>query len=212
MNDSRARPSDGKYNDGLDEAFARPSAQRVTGAQATSARTQHTPPATTRREMKSTEERLGNADEAASHARPSRVPSLTSAPVIAGIVFGMLALVACTSLLPMLTRFADAAAMSTALVIAVPVLFAVMFAALFFRGGASGGWPASIGRGIAVAMATWPAFSAVAASIWCGPGTFLSCFGGMLLVTGVVGGGPMLLASLIGGAVMAWLLRRNPFI
>jgi hypothetical protein len=28
----------------------------------------------------------------------------------------------------------------------------------------------------------------------------------------VVGGGPMLLASLIGGVVMAWLLRRNTFI
>lgn len=212
MNDSRARPSEGKYNDGLDEAFARPSAQRVTGAHAASARTQHTRPATTRRDMKRTEELLGKADEAASRARPSRGPILMSAPVIAGIVFGMLALVACASVLPMLTRFADAAAISTALVIAVPVFFAVMFALLFFRGGASGGWPAAIGRGIAVAMATWPAFSAVAASIWCGPGTFLSCFGGVLLVTGVVGGGPMLLASLIGGAVMAWRLRRTTFI
>jgi hypothetical protein len=48
--------------------------------------------------------------------------------------------------------------------------------------------------------------------MWCGTGAFLSCFGGMLLVTGVVAGGPMLLASLIGGAVMAWLLRRNTFI
>ena len=212
MNYSRARPSDGKYNDGLDEAFARPSAQRVTGARATSVRTQRTRPATTRRDMKSTEELLGAADEAASRARPSRGPILTSAPVTAGIVFGMLALVASASMLPMLTRFADAAAISTALVIAVPVFFAAMFALLFFRGGASGGWPAAIGRGIAVAMATWLASSAVAASIWCGPGTFLSCFGGVLLVTGVVGGGPMLLASLIGGAVMAWLLRRTTFI
>lgn len=212
MNDSRTRPSDGKYNDGLDEAFARPSAQRVTGARATSVHAQRAPPATTRREMKSTDELLGTADGAASRVRSSRGPSLTSAPVVAGIVFGVLALVASASMLPMLTRFADAAAMSTAFLIAVPVFFAVMFALLFFRGGTSGGWPAAIGRGIAVAMATWSAFSAVAASIWCGSGTFLSCFGGVLLVTGVVGGGPMLLAALIGGAVMAWLLRRTSFI
>jgi hypothetical protein len=88
----------------------------------------------------------------------------------------------------------------------------VLFALVFFRGSVTGGWPATMGRGIAVALATWPSFSAVAASMWCGTGAFLSCFGGMLLVTGVVAGGPMLLASLIGGAVMAWLLRRNTFI
>jgi hypothetical protein len=212
MNDPRARPSEGKYNDGLDEAFARPTAPRLTAAQATVARTQRKPPTTVRREMKSAEE---VAEEMRGSARPagaSRRINLASTPVVAAIVFGVLSLIASASMLPMLSRFADAASISTAIVIAVPVLLAVLFALVFFRGSVTGGWPATMGRGIAVALATWPTFSAVAASMWCGTGAFLSCFGGMLLVTGVVAGGPMLLAALIGGAVMAWLLRRNTFI
>lgn len=212
MNDSRARPSEGKYNDGLDEAFARPTAPRLTATQATALRTQRKPPTTVRREMKSAEEVAEEMRGAGRRAGPSRRINLASTPVIAAIVFGVLSLIASASMLPMLSRFADAASISTVIVIAVPVLLAVFFALVFFRGSVTGGWPATMGRGIAVALATWPSFSAVAASMWCGSGAFLSCFGGMLLVTGVVAGGPMLLASLIGGAVMAWLLRRNTFI
>ncbi len=222
MSDPRARPGEGRYNDGLDDAFARPSTQRVTPAQVTAAqataaratavRSQRAAPQTVRREMKSADELAAEGLGAPPPSRLSPRLNLTSAPVIAGIVFGVLALIVSASMLQTLERFAVAGSVPLSVLIAVPVMFAVMIAALFFRGHIGGGWPAAVGRGLAVGFVTWPAFSVLAGSIWCGPTFAANCFGGILLVAGVVGGGPMLLASLIGGAVMAWLLRRNTFI
>jgi hypothetical protein len=222
MSDPRASPSEGRYNDGLDDAFARPSAQRVTPAQVTAAqataaratavRSQRAAPQTVRREMKSADEIVAEGLGATVPSRLSRRLNLTSAPVIAGIVFGVLSLIVSASMLQTLERFALAGSVPLSVLVAVPALFSVLFAVLFFRGHLSGGWLTALGRGLAVGLATWPAFSVLAGSIWCGPAFEATCFGGMLLVSGVVGGGPMLLASLIGGVVMAWLLRRNTFI
>lgn len=219
MNDSPARPSGGKRNAGLDEAVARPSASRPTAvratsarattARATAARSAGRPPETPRHELKSARDIADELRGAPSGPNTSRRPRLTSAPVVAAIVFGMLALIASASMLQTLERFASAASMSTIVLVAVPALFAALFALLFFLGTVRGGWPAALGRGVAVALATWLGFAVLAGSIWCGPGYAASCFGSMLLVSGVVGGGPMLLGALIGGAVMAWLLRSN---
>lgn len=160
--------------------------------------------------MKSPAELASELRAGVKPGRPARRAFMTSTPVVAAIVFGVLALIASVSLLPLLSRFAAAATMSLLVVVAVPTLFAMLFALLLFLGGARGGWPMAVGRGLAVALATWPTFSAVAALNWCGAGSFLGCYGGVLLVTGFVGGGPILLSALIGGAIMAWLLRRDP--
>lgn len=212
MTNRRIPPDEGKYHDGLDDAFERLSASRGTALQGAEFRGQRKRPASERREMKSAEELADEVSRRPQSDGPKRRFSLSSPPAMAGIVFGVLSLIASASMLPMLIRFADAAGMPTAIVVGVPALFAVVFALVFFRGSAVGTWPVALGRGIVVALATWLAISVVAASVWCRFDVALSCFGGILLTAGVVSGGQMLLAALIGGAVMAWLLRRNSFI
>jgi hypothetical protein len=68
----------------------------------------------------------------------------------------------------------------------------------------------SISRGILIALLTWVAFSALATWVRCPTRDFGECFSGTLIVSGLIGGGPMLAAALVGGLLTGVLIIRPP--
>jgi hypothetical protein len=68
----------------------------------------------------------------------------------------------------------------------------------------------SVSRAILVMLLTWFSFAALTSWTWCQPHDFLSCLSKTLLISGVVGGGPMLLSALGAGILTGVLIIRRP--
>lgn len=131
-------------------------------------------------------------------------------PVLAALVFLVCALLAAGSVGGLLSRFASEAGISPLLLILVPGLFAMMFALLVYQGAATQVRRVgqSLSRGLLIALLTWIAFSALAAAVWCPPDNFAACLSGALIVSGIIGGGPMLIAALAAGYLSGLLVLR----
>lgn len=147
---------------------------------------------------------------------PRRLPSLLdvqlmSVPLFAGFVFGICGALAAGSVEFMLRRFAEEAGVSRAIFVVVPALFAMMFAIVVYQRARLriSSVAQSISRAILVVLLTWAAFSALATWTWCLPENYGSCYGNFLLASGIIGGGPMLLAALVSGALVGWLIRQQ---
>lgn len=134
-----------------------------------------------------------------------------SIPVMAAILFGVFGVLAAASTYPLMTRFAQEAGVSEWVFIAVPALLATLFALLVYGGAAQRvrSIGQSLSRGLLVAILTWSGFSALSTWVWCIPANYGECFRGALMISGVLGGGQLLLASLAAAAIMGYAIRAR---
>jgi hypothetical protein len=131
--------------------------------------------------------------------------------VFAMLVFGISCLLAAGLVEVLMRNFAGEAGVPTWAFIIVPGLLSMLFALLLYRKAASHikGIKESLSRALAVAIFTWLALVAYISFLWCPGYRALSCARDVVLVTTVVGGGPLLLAALIAGTVVGIVLKRR---
>lgn len=131
-------------------------------------------------------------------------------------IFTMLLFATCTWLgagmvETVMRDFAGEVGMRTWIFVAVPGLLAMLFSVLLYTGAARKITTIreSISRALLVGIATWVAVAAMISWMWCPGYRALSCTSDVLLVTGIVGGGPLLTAVLVAGFVAGTLLKRR---
>lgn len=131
-------------------------------------------------------------------------------PLFAGFVFGICGMLAAGSVEFAMRQFADEGGVNRLIFVAVPGLFAMMFAMLVYQKADQRihTIAQSLSRGILVALLTWVSFSILATWVW-SPRNAMGFFSNALLVSGVIGGGPMLIAALSAGALVGWLIKRR---
>jgi hypothetical protein len=131
-------------------------------------------------------------------------------PLFAGFVFGICGMLAAGSVEFTLREFAAESGVNRMIFVAVPGLFAMMWALIVYQQADKRitRVSQSLSRGILVALLTWISFSALAAWAW-GPTDYGRFFSTVLLVSGIIGGGPMLLAALTAGGLVGWLIKRR---
>jgi len=135
-----------------------------------------------------------------------------SAPTIASLVFFVFASIAATAVEFLLREFAEQAGVNRWVFTMVPALFAMLYAMIMFqqaerkvrRVGES------VSRGILVMLLTWVSFAATVSWLWCPREDFLSCLSHTLILSGLIGGGPMLLSALGAGVLTGVLIIRRP--
>jgi hypothetical protein len=137
---------------------------------------------------------------------------MISPATIAALVFGACGLLAAAAVEFLLRSFAEQAGVNRWIFVAVPGLFAMLYAMLLYQDAQKKvrRLGESVSRGILIALLTWGSFSGMATWAWCEPHQLGQCFGNTLLVSGIVGGGPMLAAALLGGILTGVLIIRPP--
>lgn len=195
MSSRTPKDFDKEYGDGLDEEVTRMARGDRAGE---------------RREMKTAAELAAERSDLPSRPLWFDI-QLMSVPLFAGFVFGICAALAAGSVEFTLRRFAEEAGLNRFIFVAVPALFAMMFAIVIYQNAKSKikQIGQSVTRGLLVALLTWAAFSALATWTWCLPENYGSCYGNFLLITGIVGGGPMLIAALVAGWLVGWLIKQQ---
>lgn len=132
-----------------------------------------------------------------------------SIPIVAALLFGVFGALAALTTQPVMSRFAREAGISDWIFVAVPALFAMVFALIVYQGAARNvrSINQSLSRGLLVAILTWIAFSGLATWAWCRPENYADCFSEALLVSGALGGGQLLLAALVAAAITGYAIR-----
>jgi hypothetical protein len=131
--------------------------------------------------------------------------------IFAMLVFGICAWLGAGVIEPVMRNFAGEAGMSSWIFVIVPGLLTMLFALAFFRkaGTEVTGFEHSVSRALTVALATWFAVILLISYLWCPGYRLLSCTMNVALVTGVIGGGPLLMSALIAGAIVGVVLKRR---
>lgn len=131
--------------------------------------------------------------------------------VFAMVVFGICCLLGAGLVEVVMRNFAGEAGVPTWVFIIVPGVIAMLFSLLLYRNAAStvAGVRQSLSRALTVAILTWLTVSVYISSLWCPGYRALSCARDVLLVTTVIGGGPLLLATLIAGTIVGLVLKRR---
>jgi uncharacterized BrkB/YihY/UPF0761 family membrane protein len=139
-----------------------------------------------------------------------KLPKLAT-PIVAGLVFGACVLIGAAVVQSTVRELAREGGVDAWVLLAVPGLFAMLFALLVYQGADRRvtSINKSLSRGLLVALLTWMAFSGLATWVWCLPENYGSCYGNVLLLSGVAGGGPMLAAALIAGGIVGWLIQHR---
>ncbi len=134
-----------------------------------------------------------------------------SPPLIAALLFAVCGGIAAASLQFTLRKFAVESGVNAWVFVTVPGLFAALFALIVYQGAERRieRVGQSLTRGLLVALLSWFAFSALATAVWFPVEDFFSWLSTVLLLTGFVGGGPMLLAALVASAIFGWLILRR---
>jgi len=132
--------------------------------------------------------------------------------MIASLVFGACGLLAAAAVEFFLRALADQAGVSRWLFVAVPGLFAMLYALLLYQNAARKIKKVgeSVSRGVLIALLTWMSFSIMATWAWCPAAQVGQCFTHLLLGSAFIGGGPMLAAGLIAGVLAGVLIIRPP--
>jgi hypothetical protein len=134
-----------------------------------------------------------------------------SIPMLAALLFCVFGALAAASTQLVISRFAREAGVSAWVFVTVPALFAGLFALVVYQGATKHVKTInqSLSRGLLVAILTWIAFSSLATWAWCLPEHYGDCFSRALMVSGAIGGGQMLLAALVAGAITGYAIRKN---
>ena len=135
-----------------------------------------------------------------------------SAATIASLVFFACSLIAAATVEFLLRVFAESTGLNRWVFAMVPALLAMLYSLIIYqraerklrRVGES------VSRGILVMLMTWVSFAALTSFTWCQPREFASCLSRSLLISGVIGGGPMLLSALGASIVTGVLVIRRP--
>lgn len=134
-----------------------------------------------------------------------------SYPLIAALIFGICGGLAAASMQFTLREFAIESGVNRWVFVSVPGLFAALFAMIVYQGAQKTIKTVgqSMSRGILVALLAWAAFSALATAVWFPLEDFFNWYSTTLLISGVVGGGPMLLAALVAGAIVGAIVKSG---
>jgi hypothetical protein len=94
----------------------------------------------------------------------------------------------------------------------VPALFAMLYSLILYQSAERKirRVGESVSRGILVMLLTWFSFASLCSWTWCQPHDFGACLSRTLLISGVVGGGPMLLGAIGAGILTGVLIIRRP--
>ncbi|HUD25816.1 MAG TPA: hypothetical protein VMQ45_09030 [Burkholderiaceae bacterium] len=135
-----------------------------------------------------------------------------SAPTIASLVFFVFSLIAAAAVEYLMRAFAEEAGLNRWVFAMVPALFAMLFALFIYQNAERKirRLGESVSRGILVMLFTWLSFAALVDWTWCQPRDFGYCLSKTLLVSGIVGGGPMLLCAIAAGVLTGVLVIRRP--
>lgn len=132
-------------------------------------------------------------------------------PIFAMLLFAICTWLGAGMVETVMRDFAAEVGMRTWVFVAVPGLFAMLFSLLLYSGGARkiATVRESLSRALLVGIATWIAVTVLISWFWCPGYRALACASDVLLVTGVVGGGPLLAAVLVAGFILGGLLKRR---
>jgi hypothetical protein len=135
-----------------------------------------------------------------------------SAATIASLVFFVFSLIAAAAVEFLLRAFAEQAGVNRWVFAMVPALLAMLYSLIVYQGAERKirRLGESVSRGILVMLLTWVSVGALTTWTWCQPHQFGSCLGTTMLVSGIVGGGPMLLGALGAGILTGVLIIRRP--
>lgn len=135
-----------------------------------------------------------------------------SPATIASLVFFVFSLIAAAAVEFLLRAFAEEAGVNRWVFAMVPALLAMLYSMIVYQGAERKVRQVgqSVSRGILVMLLTWISFASLITWTWCQPRQFGSCLGTTLMVSGVVGGGPMLLSALGAGVLTGVLIIRRP--
>jgi hypothetical protein len=128
------------------------------------------------------------------------------------LVFGTCCWLAIAFIEPLMRSFAQEAGMSSWLFIAIPGLLAMLFAVLSYLNATTRvtSMDKSISRALLVALATWISVAGLIAWLWCPAHSALRCTSNALMMTGIVGGGPLLVGAMTAGTIVGLVLRYRP--
>ena len=131
--------------------------------------------------------------------------------VFAMLVFGISGWLAAGVVESVMRDFAVEVGVPIWVFVIVPGLFAMLFAMALYRRAVTeiAGINPSLSRALAVGILTWLAVTTYISVLWCPGYRVLSCIRDVALVTGVVGGGPLLVAVLVAGAIVGFVLQHR---
>lgn len=130
-----------------------------------------------------------------------------AAPLVASLIMGR------RGLEYVIASFATESGVSTALLGGmVPMLAAGFALVIYFNARRKvQHMRQSMSRALLVGLLTWLSFSGWATKLWCLPIHYLSCYSKIVTVTGILAGGPVLLAGLLAGYwVGRTILKEKP--
>jgi hypothetical protein len=135
-----------------------------------------------------------------------------SAATIASLVFFAFSLIAAATVEFLLRAFAEEAGVNRWVFAMVPALLAMLYSMILYQNAERKirRLGESVSRGILVMLLTWISFAAMASWTWCSRHDFGSCLSTTLKISGVVGGGPMLLCAMGAGILTGVLIIRKP--
>src|SRR5512139_3655820 len=131
--------------------------------------------------------------------------------VFAMLLFAIFTWLGAGTVESVMNDFANEVGMPTWIFIAIPGLLSMLFSFLLYQNAAAKMTTLreSMTRALLVGIATWIGVAAMISYLWC-PGTrTLACTSDVLLVSGIVGGGPLLVAVLVAGFVVGTLVLRR---
>lgn len=131
-------------------------------------------------------------------------------------IFAMLLFGICTWLSvavrePLMLDFAREVDVRTWVFVSVPGFFAMLFALLLYRRAATliTNVEQSMSRALLVGLSTWIAVAVLISLLWCPGYRALRCTSDVLLVTGIIGGAPVLAGALLAGFVLGLVLKKR---
>ncbi len=131
--------------------------------------------------------------------------------VFAMLLFGIFTWLGAGTVETIMNDFANEVGMPTWVFIAIPGLLSMLFSFLLYQNAARKitAMRESMTRALLVGIATWIGVAAMISYMWCPASRRLSCTSDVLLVSGIVGGGPLLVAVLVAGFVVGTLVLRR---
>jgi hypothetical protein len=131
-------------------------------------------------------------------------------------IFSMLLFATCTWLgasmvETVMSDFAGEVGIHTWVFIAIPGVLTMLFSFLLYYDAPKRitALREAMTRAILVAILTWIGVAAMISAMWCPASRRMACTSDVLIVTGIVGGGPLLAAALVAGFVVGTLVLRR---
>ena len=131
--------------------------------------------------------------------------------VFAMLMFAIFTWLGAGTVEPVMNDFANEVGIPTWVFIAIPGLLSMLFSFLLYQNAARKitALRESMTRALLVGIATWIGVAAMISYLWCPGSRTLACTSDVLLVSGIVGGGPLLVAVLVAGFVVGTLVMRR---